>query len=121
MYTYTKIQYMEAYVRTEPAAIGLDSSVRQLLGLELVADELSLAVALWADLVHLEAAHGGRATLLFVLPICTVRVQGVLRLPGNVDFSFCLLRHLRGGRRRSCMAARGVVCKTPRVGFQRED
>ena len=75
----------------------MDSGIGQLLGLELVADELSFAVTLGADLVHLEAAHGGGATLLCVLPITTVRVKKMLRLAGDVEFSLRLLRHRCGG------------------------
>lgn len=82
--------------RTEPATVGLNARVRELLGLELVAHDLALAVALGPRAVHLEAPDGGGGAGL-ALAILPVHVQGVLRLPRRVDLPLLLLRHLRAG------------------------
>lgn len=82
----------------EPATIGLDARARELLGLELVAEDLALAVAPGPRVIHLEAPDGGGAASL-ALAILPVRVQGVLRLPRHVDLLLLHLRHLRTGER----------------------
>ena len=91
--------YSDVYLRTKPAAIRLDTSVRQLLGLELVPQDLSLAVTLGPGVVHLEAADSGAGTRVLVLGlgIGTVCIQRVLRLAGDVDLPLRLLHHLCGG------------------------
>ena len=81
---------------TEPLAVGLDSSVGQLFGLEVVLEDLAATVTLGPGVVHLEAAHGGGATLRPILPaVATVGVQRVLRLSRHVHLLLLLLRHFR--------------------------
>lgn len=89
-----RIQLKNLIPRTEPAAVGLNASAGELLGLKLMAQNLALAVTLRPRVVHLEAAHGGGAAGLG-FPILPVHVQGVLGLPGDVHLLLFLLRHLQ--------------------------
>lgn len=82
--------------RTEPATIGLNARIRELLGLKLVAHDLALAVTLGPRIIHLESPDGGGGASL-ALAILPVHVQRVLRLPRDVDLPLLLLRHLRVG------------------------
>lgn len=83
---------------TEPAAVGLDAGGREFLGLELVLQDLPLAVALGPAVVHLETPHrSGGAALPITAPalaVAAVHVQGVLRLPGDPGRPLLLLRHV---------------------------
>lgn len=83
-------------VRTEPATIRLDASIRQLLGLEVLPEKLALAIPPGPLIDHLEAAHGGGgagAFVAFPFPIAAVDVQGVLRLARYIDALLLLLPH----------------------------
>lgn len=80
-------------MRTEPAAVGLNSSAGQLLGLVLVVQNLAFPVALGPRVVHLEPAHSGGAPGV-TFPIFAIRVEGVLRLTRHVRVLLFLLRHL---------------------------
>lgn len=86
------IQQENLIPRTEPAAVGLDASVGELLGLELVAQDLALAVTLRPRVVHLEAAHGGGAAGI-AFPILPVHVQGVLGFSRDIHLLLSLLGH----------------------------
>lgn len=81
-------------MRTEPAPIGLDAGVGELLGLEIVLQHLPLAIALRPRVVHLEPPHRGRgADSLVASAIAAVHVERVLRLPRDVDLLLLLLLH----------------------------